>query len=109
MLHEEIAIALGISPPTLRKHFELELSTGALQRRMGVIQAMYDLAIKGNVAAQRAYMATTPMPAAPPTADPDPVKPAEPLGKKAQANVDAVTAQVGTDWESLLRPTGPVQ
>lgn len=29
-------------------------------------------------------------------------------GKKAQANADAVTAQAGTDWESLLT-TGPVQ
>lgn len=32
----------------------------------------------------------------------------EPQGKKAEANVAAVTAQVGTDWENLL--TGqPVQ
>lgn len=31
----------------------------------------------------------------------------EPQGKKAQANADALTAQNGTDWESLL--TGPVQ
>ena len=31
------------------------------------------------------------------------------VGKKAQANVDAVTAARGTEWDNLLTPGAPVQ
>ena len=58
---------------------------------------------------QAEYAAMTPKVAAPP---PDLEKPEgapkeQALGKKDQANVDARTAQVGTDWEDLLRGTPP--
>lgn len=99
--HEEMALGLGISRPTLAKHFAYELTTGAYKRRQEVLNAMFKAAKNGNVAAQKAYAAMTPRVAAPPSLD----EPA-PEGKKAQRQADAKTAQVGTDWETLLaKPT----
>lgn len=106
MSHEEIAIGLGIARNTLEKHFESELSVGSISKRLEVLTAMHRAAKKGNVAAQRAYMAYVPRPSTPPIPPAD--KPL-PLGKKVQAQADAVVAHQGTEWEDLLRPTGPVQ
>ena len=102
MAHEEIAVALGICRNTLEKHFERELSTGALGRRMEVLDAMARTALKGNVSAQKAYLAMTPTLAAPP------VEPEKPMGKKDQANADAKGAQAGTSWDALLPTHGNV-
>lgn len=96
MAHEEIAIALGICRNTLEKHYEKELSTGALNRRAEVLDAMARTALKGNVAAQKAFLALTPTLAAPP------VEQEKPKGKKEQQQADAVTAASGTEWEELL-------
>jgi hypothetical protein len=101
MSHEDIAIALGLSRNTLEKHYEKEISTGALGRRMEVIDAMTRTALKGNVSAQKALLAMTPTLAVPPVAKD------EPLGKKAKLNKDAKTAQAGTGWNDLL-PGGNV-
>jgi hypothetical protein len=98
MAHEEIAVALGICRNTLEKHFEKELSTGALGRRMEVLDAMARTALKGNVSAQKSFLAMTPTLAAPPA------EPERSVGKKEQANADAVTAATGTDWADLLPP-----
>lgn len=105
--HEEIAIGLGIAINTLKKHFAFELTTGAYQRRQEVLNAMFKAAKKGNVAAQKAYAAMTPKPAAPPLQPPADTD--KPEGKKAQAQAAAVTAQAGTSWESLLKPGSGVQ
>lgn len=100
--HEEIAIGMGISRPTLEKHFAHELTTGAYQRRQEVLNAMFRAAKMGNVAAQKAYTALTPKVAAPPL----PAEP-KPAGKKEQAASAAVTAQAGTGWEALLDTSAP--
>lgn len=98
MPHEEIALAFGVSLPTLKKHLSTELSTGAHQRRMDVLDALHSAAVnKGNAAAAKAYLGAVPQAAAP---DPDPEQ--EPLGKKAQAHEAAKTAQAGTGWEGIL-------
>ena len=98
MSHEEIALGLGIARNTLEKHFEQELPVGAYSRRLEVLDAMHRTAVKGNVAAQKAYVALTPAMAAPPV-------PAEkPKGKKEQAEADATSAARGTDWDDLLPP-----
>ena len=101
--HEEMALGLGISRPTLEKHFAYELTTGAYRKRQDALNAMFKAAKKGNVAAQKAYLSMTPAAAAPPL-------PAEPVpeGKKAQRQADAKTAQAGTGWETLL-PAAPTQ
>lgn len=112
MSHEQIAIALEISRQTLAKHFERELSIGAYRKRMDVVEALHKAANKGSVAAAKAYMALTPAAAAPPVPKGDEA-PKEPkpvvLGKKEQAQADATTAQVGTDWETLLPPAATAQ
>lgn len=100
MSHEEIAIGLGISRPTLEKHFVDELSHGAYAKRLEVLDAMHKAAKKGNIAAQKAYMQLTPRVAAP-AHEPEADTPK--LGKKEQAQADAKTAQRGTDWETLLK------
>lgn len=109
MSHEEIALGLGISRNTLEKHFEHELSVGAYQKRIEVLDSMHATAKKGNVAAQKAYLQATPSVSAPPPPAGDQPVSEDPknLGKKEQANADAVTAAVGTQWEDLLkRPPG---
>lgn len=110
MRHIDIATALGISRETLEKYFQAELSAGALARRMEVLQALHAAAKKGSSSAARAYLQHEATPAVPPAPQPDaPAPKAEPLGKKAQAQADAVTAARGTDWDNLLAPAGPVQ
>lgn len=101
MSHEEIAIGLGIDRKTLEKHFEAELSEGAYKRRLEVLEAMHGAALKGNVAAQKAYLAATP------AAAPTPEKSVQ-AGKKEQAKADAASAAEGTDWHDLLPRPGTV-
>lgn len=100
MAHEDMAVALGIARNTLEKHFEAELSVGAFKKRMEVLSAMHRAAKGGNVAAQKAYLQLQPKASAPPV--PAPAPDAKVSGKKEQANADAKTAAVGSDWESLL-------
>jgi hypothetical protein len=61
---------------------------------------MHRTAKKGNVAAQKAYMALDPQLSAPPVPKEAPKAGAK--GKKEQANEDAVEAQTGTEWNDLL-------
>lgn len=124
MRHEDISLALGITRETLRKWYLAELTVVATMRRMEVMQALHVAAKKGSSSAAKAYLAANPqyetppdgagdwMGAKPPVADSVPAgKPAAPLGKKEQAQADAVTAGAGTEWDSLLRPPAntPVQ
>lgn len=98
MTHEEIAVGLGISTPTLRKHFERELAESANLKRMEVYAALHGAALKGNAAAAREYLRGEPVAAT----QPEPDKPEAPKGKKEQANEDAKTAHRGTKWAGLL-------
>lgn len=101
MSHEEIALAIGISKPTLEKYFEAELSTAAYERRIEVLEAMHSAALKGNVTAQKAYLSIEPALAAPPA---EPEK-AEKIGKKEKADRDARVAHLGDpEWSVLLAP-----
>lgn len=111
MSHEAIAMVLGISRPTLEKHFAHELAGGAFQRRFEALQGLHAAAKKGNVSAVKAYLAATPefVPELPAKSEPaKPAAVAAPLGKKAAADAAALTAQHGTQWEDLL-PGSPVQ
>lgn len=108
MLHEDIATALGISDDTLRKYYAGELTAGALTRRMEVLEGLHAAAKRGSSSAARAYLEHTPEFHVPPLPK-EPAAPVEPkpervpaLGKKEQAQADAVTAHVGTDWADLL-------
>lgn len=120
MRHEDIAIAIGISTPTLRKHFEAELSQGAAQKRAAVLLALQRKALEGNVSAAKAYLAVEPefyVPGSTATAAPAPAPVAEapspalaqPLGKKEAAQAAAKTAQLGTGWDGILPGSAPLQ
>jgi len=98
MSHDEIATGLGISRNTLETYYREELDRVAFRRRVDVLDAMQRAAVKGNVAAQKAYLALTPAHAVPPSA----TGKTEKIGKKDQANEDAKTAQKGTGWDELL-------
>lgn len=110
MSEDAIALAIGISRPTLRKHFRVELDTGAAQRRMEAMDALLAKVRKGNVSAIRTYLAIGTVPAAkargrgaPPAAAPadgEATAPAAPmkaprLGKKEVAAINAETAAQG--------------
>lgn len=52
MTNEAIAEAIGISEPTLRKHFSSELDRGTAKVRADLLMARYRSAMGGNVSAQ---------------------------------------------------------
>ena len=107
---EDVAAALGLSEPTLRKYYFRELSEGAQIARRVLVEAMWKKAIEGNVSAAKfirdefpkgdaeAFVnASRPGQAAPL---------ATPTGKKEAAQLAAQTAGQGTDWgDDLLAPT----
>lgn len=103
MAHEQIALAIGIARGTLLEHYQVELTEGASKRRMEVVEAAHKAAMKGNVSAQRLLLSMTPELGVP-TAEQEgkgEAKPAK-VGKKEQAKLDAVGAEVGTGWDGLL-------
>ena len=113
--HQDIGNLLGISQPTLRKHFRKELQATASERLALQIARLQEMSEKGNVAAMKAlvgifqkHVTTEAMqsygdaPAAQ-QAEPKPVK----RGKKEQAHADAQTAGTGTEWQDLLPPVLP--
>jgi AcrR family transcriptional regulator len=112
MAHEDIARVLGITPPTLRKHFREEILTGLAKKRAEVLVAMHTSALAGNTSAQKSMLALT-GPANAPTPPKDQIVPATArgtapagqlpkLGKKEAQVLAAHTAGEGTDWDGLL-------
>lgn len=108
---EQIAAALSITPPTLRKHYfrELRSRLEARQRLEGKLLASLLTEVdKGNVSAidklwkrlDRHDLAT-----GAPAKTVRNVRPAKTpkLGKKEQAVADAATAHEGDDWNRVLR------
>lgn len=117
MSEDHIALALGITRPTLAKHFMVELTTGAAVKKMEAMEALFVQVRKGNVAAIKAALLLgaaidpPPQPGAPagegaPAAAP---VPAARLGKKEAQQVAAVSAQDGTPWSGILPGSGRVQ
>lgn len=106
MAHEEIALAMGMSRNTLEKHYAHELSLGAAEKRLEVLNALHRAAKQGKVAAIKEYLSNTPQVAAPPAPKPEPAGEAklpEKLGKKEQAQLDATTAHhADHEWAGLL-------
>lgn len=105
MSHPEICNCLGISPPTLRKYFEQELTAGAAKRKGEVIDAMYRTALAGNVSAQKAFLNRADMIAPKAARVQDEPKPAKTprLGKKEQAELEAqLPASEYGDWGDVM-------
>lgn len=101
MNHDDIASALGITPPTLRKYFKAELRSAANMKRIEVLVSLHAAARGGSASAARAYLANVPQGSAAASNIVGATVPA-PEGKKAQAADAAKTASTGTDWDGLL-------
>jgi hypothetical protein len=103
---EDIAIVLQVSVPTLRKYYPRELELGLIEANAKVAQSVFKQAThptKPNVAAglfwlkcRAGWREAGGVPLS------DPTQPEQPLGKKDQANADAVGAEKGTGWDDLL-------
>lgn len=109
--HEEIAAVIGIDDKTLRKHYREELDIAAPKASAMVAQTLYGIATDRNhPKCASAAMFWLKCRAGWRERDQTPVddfdRMPEPLGKKAQANKDAETAGVGTDWGDDLTPPG---
>jgi hypothetical protein len=118
MSHDSIALALGITRPTLLKYFDSELTTGAAQKRLEAMDALFAAAKRGNVSAIKTVLLVsgTVEPKAPaagasdggekPAAAPTP---SQRLGKKEAQQIAAVGAADGTAWSGILPPGGRIQ
>lgn len=115
MSEDAIALALGITRPTLAKHFMVELSTGAAVKKMEAVDALFIAAKKGNVAAIKAVLLLgaavepPPQPGAATGETPPAPAPAARLGKKEAQQVAAVAAADGTEWAGILPGSARVQ
>nr|WP_314437596.1 hypothetical protein [uncultured Brevundimonas sp.] len=103
---EDIAVRVGLSEPTLRKYYFRELGDGPAVARALVLEAMFEKAKAGNVSAARLMLnefakGDTAPPIRPQPGEPG-AKKEPPLGKKAQADIDATTAHEDTGWGPLL-------
>lgn len=88
---DDIAIVIGISAPTLRKHYWLDLQDGRGKGRARNTQRLHEAAEKGNVTAmiwldKTRFNVTEP----------------QEIGRKEQVEAESRTAAQGTAWSSLL-------
>ena len=104
VVQDKIAMIVGISLPTLHKHYRDELDIGRDKVESHLIGKLMKLANGDDGTALKAiiFMLTTKFGWTPygPASHAYDEPPA--LGKKEQANVDAETAHIGTPWEKLL-------
>lgn len=104
---DRIAAALGIARNTLLKHFGEELTFGADQLRTRNLRNLQRAADNCNVSAINALLRLSgleppaPIPAQQPQQD-EVAPPEEKLGKKAQAKLEALTADQDTTWHDLM-------
>jgi predicted RNA-binding Zn ribbon-like protein len=86
MSQDAVARAIGISTPTLVKHFAEELANGVATKRSEIIGMLFKSAKSGNVTAQKKLEEMNRLAAAAEAMAGLPEQPpkAEPMGKKAQ-------------------------
>lgn len=109
LTHGAIALRLGISGPTLRKHCSKELIDGADLARAELFEMMFGAADKGNVAAMKALRELQSAAGARDSIMREAEKPSEApaprpekLGKKEERLRAAEKAGAGSDWEGDL-------
>lgn len=107
----DVARALELSEPTLRRHFRPDLETGAVRKRAEVVDAVFRAAIKGSVAAQKLALELIDKAdlgalsrnlgkGAASTPGAEPPRPAA-IGKKEQADHDARDVMATGAWSFL--------
>jgi len=100
---DRMASQLGISRNTLRKHFAEEIQYGADRIRTMVLRDLQRGSAAGKTGSSTKLLELTekvrpPGPPKPDAIEDEPV----PLGKKAQAKVDALTANNTPGWSGLV-------
>lgn len=106
---EQIARRLGISTQTLIEYYSAEIANGPTVANLNVAQKLYDIAMGNGPKAVTAcifwlksrggWSEFSPGAGA---AAPNPKVMEEAIGKKEQANRDALTADQGTGWAGLV-------
>jgi predicted ArsR family transcriptional regulator len=101
---DRMASQLGISRHTLRKHFAEEIQYGADRIRTMVLRDLQRSSAAGRTGASAKLLELTEKvrPPGPPKPDVEDDSPEAPLGKKAQAKVDAMTANKTPGWSGLV-------
>lgn len=98
---DEIARLVGIDPKTLRAHYHDQVELGAIKATAKVAQNLFNMACKPNREGLQAAIFWLRVRAHWSEYTPRPVQP-EPLGKKATAEAEALTAADGTEWSRLV-------
>ena len=100
----DVAKVMGLSIPTLRKHYASELSAGSIEANAKVAQSLFKQATDPKKPSTVACIFWLKSRAGWRDRDTVPASPEEEphLGKKDQANVDARSAAAGTEWADLL-------
>lgn len=88
--HEDIALALGISRPTLSKYFRTELDTGKVKIVSRVAESLVRQALSGNTTAAIFFLKTQGRWSERPEGGRE--------GKKQKRDREAQTAGEGTEW-----------
>lgn len=95
---DDIAEFVGITAPTLRKYYWIELQTGRIHGKIANTKRLQESAQKGNVTAMIWLDKTR-----------YGVRETDEPGKKEVQAEHARTADHGTAWDGLLRTASPVQ
>lgn len=98
---DEIARLVGIDPKTLRAHYADQIELGAIKATAKVAQNLFNMACKPNREGLQAAIFWLRVRAHWSEYSPRQFQ-TEPLGKKATAEADALTAADGTDWARLV-------
>jgi hypothetical protein len=98
---EEIAKLIGIDPKTLRLHYAEQIELGGIKATAKVAQNLFTMACKPNREGLQAAIFWLRVRAHWSEYSPRPLYP-EPLGKKATAEAEALTADEGTGWSGLV-------
>jgi hypothetical protein len=99
---DEIARLLGIDPKTLRLHYAEQIELGSIKATAKVAQNLFNMACKPTREGLSAAIFWLKVRAGWSEYAPRPPSALEPLGKKAAAQADALTAGQGTDWRHLV-------
>jgi hypothetical protein len=106
--HIDIARALGISAPTMRRHYRGELQSGGILATAKVAQNLFRIATGDGRGTVQAAIFWLKCRAGWRDSAAGDGMPSRQLGKKERAELESRTAGEGTDWEDLLKtpPTG---
>ena len=99
---DEIGRLIGIDPKTLRLHYAEQIELGGIKATAKVAQNLFNMACKPTREGLQAAIFWLRVRAHWSEYSPRPPMTPEPLGKKATAEAEALTAGQGTEWGHLV-------